>query len=148
MFEIQLSKCSSPKNKLGGKVLTDTLPFNVDIKEDSSISDPVILINTDAAIYSYNYMYIPLFGRYYYIKDKVSVNNNLWEIYAHVDVLQTYADDILLNSGVIKRQEYAYNLYLDDPEFKSYNKERIQTLKFPQGFSKALKYILAVNGSN
>lgn len=72
----------------------------------------------------------------------------MWEIHAHVDVLETYASAIKANSAVIRRQEGKYNLYLDDPEFHIYNSERIQTLKLTNSeFSKGLKYVLVVNGS-
>ena len=74
----------------------------------------------------------------------------MWEISAHVDVLETYSAAIKANSAVIKRQQNQFNLYLDDPEFKTYNKEQIQTKRFVNpagGFSKQLQYILTVNGS-
>ena len=93
-------------------------------------------------------MYISEFSRYYFIDDIVSIHNNVWDVSGHVDVLETYKSAILNQSGVIRRQQNLYNLYLDDPEFKTYNYEQIQTLKFAaNSFNKALNYVLTVNGS-
>ena len=146
MLSIQLMNNSSPIEKIG-KILSAGSTYSCVLKDDTSVLDPVIILQTSDNIFSFNYMYISDFGRYYYIKDIKSVNNNRWEITAHVDVLETYATAIKANSAVIKRQEKKFNLYLNDPEFKVLNPEKIQTLKFPQGFNKVLNNILIVNGS-
>lgn len=146
---IELLNNSSPVEKIG-KSLTTGGSYTCLLKENTSILDPVIVLQTSDSIYNYNYMYISDFGRYYFIKDIRSLNNNRWEISAHIDVLETYKTQIKANNAVIRRQQNLYNLYLDDPEFKTYNYERIQTLKFKNGtnpFSKNLKYVLTVNGS-
>lgn len=140
---------SSPVEKIG-KSLSAGLDFNVTLKDGTSLLRPVLLLvsTSQAPIIGYNYMYIQEFGRYYFIDDIKSVRNNMWEISAHVDVLETYKTAILANSAVIKRQTGQYNLYLDDPEFHVYNYEQIQTKKFPaNSFSKTLTYILTINGS-
>ena len=52
--------------------------------------------------------------------------------------------------AMIRRQQNIYNLYLNDPDFITYNNEKIQTLKFKNGttpFSKTLTYVLVINGS-
>lgn len=140
---------SSPVEKIG-KNLTEGLSFSVDLKAGTSVLKPVLLLASPAAnpLYGYNYMYIQEFGRYYFIDDIKSVRNNMWEISAHVDVLETYRTQILANSAVIKRQQNLYNLYLDDPEFKTYNNSRVQTKRFPVNlFNKNLSYMLVINGS-
>lgn len=147
-FSVDLYRNNSPVEKIG-KSLTDQLTISdVVIKRDTSVLKPVLLVNSSEEIYVYNYMYISEFYRYYFIDDIRSINQNMWEVSAHVDVLETYKNGILANSAVIKRQEGQFNLYLDDPDFHAYNYERIQTLKFPNNvFDKALNYILVVNGS-
>ena len=140
---------SSPVEKIG-KTLSTGLDFSVTLKEGTSILRPVLLLSspTQSPLTGYNYMYISAFSRYYFIDDIKSIRNDLWEISAHVDVLETYATAIKNNSAVIKRQEKLFNLYLDDGEFKTYNYEKIQTLQFPENtFSKNLAYGLVVNGS-
>lgn len=140
---------SSPVEKIG-KTLSAGLNFDVVLKEGTSILRPVLYLSStsQAPLTGYNYMYISDFARYYFIDDVKSVRNNMWEVSAHVDVLETYKTAILNNSAVVKRQQSQYNLYLDDPDFHAYNYERIQTIKFPtNAFSKALNYVLVVNGS-
>lgn len=143
---VQLMNNASPVEKIG-KTLSNGITFNCVLKENTSILDPVIFITTSAAVYGYNYMYIQELGRYYFIKDIVSVNHVKWEVHGHVDVLETYATQIKANKAVIKRQAKNFNLYLNDPEFCTLNPEKIQTLKFPTGFNKTLNNILVINGS-
>ena len=138
---------ASPVEKIG-KALTAGGSYSCTLKDTTSVLNPVLILKTSDPVYNYNYLYIQEFGRYYFINDIRSVNNNVWEISAHVDVLETYKTAILANSAVIKRQASQYNLYLDDPDFHAYNYERIQTLKFPANtFNKNLNYVLVVNGS-
>ena len=148
MISVQLMNNSSPVEKIG-KTLSVGTSYSCALKDDTSVLNPVIILQTSDNIFSFNYMYISDFSRYYFIDDIKSLNNNRWEIHAHVDVLETYKTQILNNDVVLKRQQNMFNLYLDDPEFKTYNTESIQTIKFKNGsgFSKNLKYILTVNGS-
>lgn len=147
-FSVDLYQNASPVEKIGKNLTNSHTISDVLLKRDTSILRPVLLVNSVQDIHTYNYMYIAEFSRYYFIDDIRSVNNNLWEISAHVDVLETYKAKILANTAVIKRQQNKYNLYLDDPEFKTYNNEQIQTLKFPaNNFNKQLSYVLVVNGS-
>lgn len=147
MLSVQLMNNSSPVEKIG-KTLSAGNTYNCALKDDTSVLDPVIIIQTSDNIYTFNYMYISDFGRYYFINDIVSLNNNRWMIKAHVDVLETYKDAILSNTAVIRRQSTLYNTYLNDPEWKTYAYETIAAYKFKTTpFSKVLKYILTVAGA-
>ena len=145
---VQLCQSQSPVEKIG-KTLTVGNSYTCLLKDNTSILKPVIDIRTTDTITAYNYMYIADFGRYYFIDNIESVNNGLWRVSGHVDVLETYKADILATGAVIKRQRDLYNLYLNDPDFMTYNYDKLQTLKFKggSGFNKALNYILVVNGS-
>lgn len=144
---IVLKKNKSPKNKIIKTFDSTTADVTGVLKENCSILRPRIIIKSSSSIYNFDYMVISTFGRSYFIDDIISIGNDMWEIRAHVDVLETYATAIKANSAVIRRQENKYNLYLDDPEFKTYNYERLQTLKFPtNNFVKNLSYILTING--
>ena len=146
-FTVTLYVSGSPVEKIG-KSLSSGSDFTCELKDDTSILNPKIKIYSTSNLSGFNYMYISEFGRYYYLNDIRSPRNNEWDISAHVDVLETYKDAILTNSAVIRRQESQYNLYLDDPDFMSYNYDRIQTIKFPtNNFAKLLEYVLVVNGS-
>ena len=148
-FNVDLYQNESPVEKIGKTLSNSHTISDVVLKRDTSILRPVLLINSAQDIYTYNYMYISEFGRYYFIDDIRSINNNMWEISAHVDVLETYKTDILSNTAVLKRQEKKFNLYLDDPEFKVLNNYRIQTKRFAgtSGWTKQLHYVLVTNGA-
>lgn len=146
-ISVTLMNNASPVEQIG-KTLTEVSTYSCVLKQDTSILKPVIRIQTTDNIVTCNYMYISDLSRYYFIDDIVSEKNNIWNISAHVDVLETYKDDILSNQAVIKRQQNRYNLYLNDPDFRAYNYDKIQTKYFSgSDFSKTLNYILVVNGS-
>ena len=116
------------------------------LRDDSSVIDPVILVEGGiSTLAGANYMTISEFGRSYFITNIESVRNNLVRVTGHVDVLTTYKDAILANTGIIRRQENLWNLYLDDGSFKVYNNPIVLTRAFPSGFS-TMSFILAVAG--
>lgn len=150
-ISVRLCHNSSPVEKIG-KTIDTGETFDCILKSDTSILKPVIILNTDSGnIKGYNYMYISDLNRYYFIDDIISRNNDIWEISGHVDVLETYKAGIMVQQAVIRRQQSLYNLYLNDPDFMTYNYDMIQTKKFNvaagSGFNKTLNYILVVNGS-
>lgn len=147
MLNINFYKTNSPKNKIG-KALTSVGTYSCALKENTSVLTPRIILQTSDNIYTANYLEISAFNRKYFIDDIVSAGNNRWEVSAHVDVLETYKSQILNNRAVISRQQNLYNLYLNDPDFRTYNNDRIQTVAFSgSDFDKALSYVLVVNGS-
>ena len=136
---IKLYHNSSPVNKIGKKLDDELVTSNVLLKDDVSILKPVFRVKDVRSIITYNYLYCSDLQRYYFIDDIVSVNNDLWEISCHVDVLETYKNSILGQTAVIKRQQNKYNLYLNDPDFMTYNNDTIQTKMFSaSSFSKTL----------
>lgn len=63
---------------------------------------------------TYNYVYIPKFNRYYYITGITNVRNNVWEISCDVDVLMSFKDNILSLSCMISRNEFEFDLNIED----------------------------------
>lgn len=129
------------------KNITSQGNYTCTLKGECSVENPSILINTSANISSYNYMYISEFGRYYFISDIVSVRNGVWLVQGHVDVLMTYSSEIKTCSATCKRQENLFNMYLDDPEFKTYNNADIVTKALTGGaLNKNMSYVLVTAG--
>lgn len=120
------------------------------LKEGTSVINPTIMLEGSPAtvqqIVTSNYLHISDFGRYYFIRDISSVRTNLWEVSCHVDVLQTYADQIKAQTAIIQRQENNWNLYLNDGSFKVYQNPNVLTKPFPSGFT-TTEFVLAVAGS-
>lgn len=55
--------------------------------------------------YKYNYCYIPIFSRYYFI-DEWIWNGGLWSCKCHVDVLASFRDSILNSTFYVMRSTY------------------------------------------
>lgn len=148
-MEINLYENSSENYVVNKNIVMKESLQNCILKENTSVENPVIIIRNNSNISTYNYMYIPDFHRYYYIEEIVSLNNGLWELHGHVDVLQTYQNYIKQLNATCKRQENLFNMYLDDPEFKTYNKSTVVTKLFTGGTSpldKNMSYVLVVAG--
>lgn len=129
------------------KELTQVLSLTGTLREESSIIDPVILVEgLGEHVTEINYAYIPEFGRYYFITNIESVRADLWRLSFHVDVLHTYADSIRENSGIIERNEFSYDLQLNDGLFKTRQNPRIAQYPFPSGFN-TWNFVLAVAGN-
>ena len=138
---------NSSENYRVDKTITLQATADCLLKEATSVENPVIIINSGSNISGFNYMYIQDFGRYYFITDIVSVRNGVWEVSGHVDVLMTYRSGIKACQATCKRQENLFNMYLDDPEFKTYNNADIVTKALTGGaLNKNMSYILVTAG--
>lgn len=115
------------------------------LREETDIVNPVINIEYDGTLTNVNYMWIPEFHRYYFITKIESVRTGLWRVYAHCDVLKTYAEGILGTPCVVARNEKQYNLMLNDSYFKVYANPRLQIANFPNKFS-GYSYVLVMKG--
>ena len=143
---IKLYVNRSDKNHMDKKITQMGADLSGTLREDCSITDPVIKISHISGfnIASCNYAYIPEFGRYYYINDIVCVGK-LYELHMHVDVLMSFRSQIRANSAVVSRQEKKYNLYLQDGVFKTYANPHYEIKKFPGGFS-GYHFVFSVAG--
>lgn len=145
-FNIILQTNTSEKNKVT-KTLTDIATVSGTLKSETSIIDPVILIEGDLSNYIHcNYMMISEFGRMYFINNIRSIRNNLFEISGHVDVLSSFQTELKTNKAIIRKQENDWNLYLNDGSFRVYQNPNVLTKNFPSGFS-TYSFVLAVAGS-
>lgn len=63
------------------KNITTIASLSGTLKNETSIMNPTILMEGNvSSIAGCNYMYIPEFGRYYFITDVRSIRNKLYEI--------------------------------------------------------------------
>ena len=145
-FSIVLQVNNSERERLS-KDITNILTVSGVLKEDTSIIDPVIMIECDLnTVKNCNYMTISTFGRSYFVKNIRSIRNGLVEFSCHCDVLSTFASEIRENTAIIKKQENDWNLYLNDGSFKVYQNPLVLTKEFPSGFT-TQEFVLAVAGS-
>lgn len=111
-MKIILYENTSPKNK-AVKKLTRAKELEGNLLNECSIVNPSITIEIDN-LSQYNYMYIPIFHRYYFITNSTVVQNKIWRIDAHTDVLMSSKDDLLKNKCVVEKVENGGSNYVDD----------------------------------
>ena len=92
-------KRNSTKQPSGSAART----FNCELRDQSSILNPVILVKTTnpAAL---NYAYIQAYGRYYWVTNFVS-DHNMWEIHLQVDPLASWRTGIRSSSQYVDRAD-------------------------------------------
>lgn len=134
-------------NNVIGKNITQKFEMQGTIKDDCSIINPVITVQGNLSNFvGVNYAKITLFDRYYFVNDIVSRGADLVQISMHVDVLESFKDELYECEGIVNSQESKYNLYLDDGSFRAYQNPIITTKKFPSGFTSE-SFVLSVAGS-
>ena len=93
---------------------TLTTEIDVQIKDGCSFLSPVLIFNENVWSESYNYCYIPKWGRYYFLHDAV-IQGPRWFVTCAVDVLATWRSQILASSAYVARSASDYTLDLPDP---------------------------------
>lgn len=144
-MEIHLYVNSSEKNQLG-KTLGSELILTGNLRDEASVTNPVILIQADN-VSGYNYAYVKEFNRYYFIRNMVSVRTGLWRIELSVDVLESYKTEIKKLSVILRDTETtgATN-YLSGDVWKTNVKETTNIINFSGGLSDTGEFILITAG--
>lgn len=126
---------------------TKVAELTATLKDNCTVTDPVIEITYNSSYLTANYIHIPAFGRYYFI-NKITVSQQRVLIEAHVDVLTTYYDQIKNDTAIVSRVENEgdANFYLSDKAFKALAYKVCATRVFPKSFTKDLNFILTVAG--
>lgn len=145
-MNITLYNNSSPKIQIG-KSLTVVKSMTGELREECDMINPSILIE-NAGVISANYAYIPEFGRYYFITKITSVRNNMWRIDMHVDVRETYKNQIRENRAVVARSSGYYNLYLPDNKMPLTQDNFNTTYALGSSFTHTGLYMLASDSSS
>lgn len=143
-FTIQLGVVSEENIKVGKRFLASDSVTGV-LRAGSSVVEPEIEVEGYTAFASYNFAYIPEFGRYYYIIDVIQEYNGLVIFKMRCDVLTTYANDIKNQMAVVERNANKFNLFLSDSAIKSYQNAHIFTREFPAGFPDGT-FVIAIAG--
>jgi hypothetical protein len=147
-FTISLFKTDSENNRVV-KTLTDEKQLSGELRNQTSVLNPSIRIESADNISAYNYAYISEFGRYYYITDIVSVRTNCWVVSLRCDVLMSYKDEIQgLNVILDNTQETGLSNYLSSPNWVNLVKTKTDIKVFPSGLSEQGEFILITAGGD
>lgn len=91
---VKLYKYYDSKNKLN-KTLKDEISLTGNFRNNFSLTDIQLVLNVDnIELFDYNYIYIELLHRYYFVDDYKILSNNRIELALSLDVLMTYKTDI------------------------------------------------------
>lgn len=103
-MKIKLYRTNDSDNVIN-KQLEMIYEFNIRLKSDVDIVNPVIILNDKNKMNfnECNYCYLEDFNRYYFIRSIENRNNNLWALYLECDVLESFKDDILTSTAKITR---------------------------------------------
>lgn len=93
--------------------LTSVGYFTGVLRDECNISRPSILIQQNS-LPLFNYAYISVFGRWYFVGAPTSVRKGIWRLELTTDVLMTYKNGIYALDAVIARQENDFNNQMVD----------------------------------
>ena len=98
--------------------------FTMQLKEETSVLNPTLILNLKNSQgvliqpTTYNYLYLPLFSRYYFIQDWVYING-AWECRCNVDVLASFKTAIGATSAYVLRSASMYDSNITDGFYPS-----------------------------
>lgn len=113
-MNVYLFGFSKRENSTKRPTTSDGVLFNMQLKDETNVLNPdFIMLNTNSQGQpiqptNFNYAYVPIFMRYYFINNWQYING-AWVCYCSVDVLATYKIDIGTMSEYVLRSSYTYN---------------------------------------
>lgn len=146
-MDITLYKNDSEPEKIDKTLDSGTL-LSGSLRNESNVLTPRVLLECDAeTLAELNYAYIPLFDRYYYITEIVSVRNSLCMVMLRVDVLMSFKTQIRANYAFIEKQKDAGNKYLNDGSWFHDSRQFYTVKNFPYGFNEEGEFVLITAGA-
>lgn len=124
-MKILLYNTSSANNVIN-KILTNEKEYDIKLKSNTNINNPIILLNSPDYIQS-NYAYIEKFNKYYFIDHIEVYPNRIYEITLHCDVLETFKNELLQCEGFVSQQTNINSYY--DSGYKSETRKEIDIYK-------------------
>ena len=98
------------------KTLNAVYSFNLNMKKDIDIVQPIIILNDKGTMdfTKCNYCYLHEFDRYYFIRSIDNVSNHLWSLSLECDVLESFKLDILTSVVEINKPIGDGEFYVND----------------------------------
>ncbi len=117
-----------------GKTLTNGFSINdIEIKQDTNILKPSIIIKYFSGVMAYNYCYISIFDRYYFIDNIQVLSGGRVELICSVDVLNTYATEIKALNAILTRGSIGQPTMIIDNRLPLKQTKNVKTYEFSGG---------------
>lgn len=116
-----------------------------------SVSRECVLVNTDvlnpilkleSVVIDKNYIYIPAFKRYYFVRTVETINGMHTLLYCSVDVLMSYKNEIMELDAYISRNEFDANFLLNDSSMPLLAEKRLVVKGFGEYIISFDEYLL------
>lgn len=136
MISVYLYNVSEDPKSLVKTLGTVILSGYADLYDDSSVVDPVLKLAWNSNAVHANYLYIPEFDRYYFIKNITAATGGAMLISGHCDVLGTYGAKIKELSAVLVRSSRLdydgryRSTYVDDPKLPIHPRKTLKVVEF------------------
>lgn len=137
---------TASENAAVNKILFNEVTYYIVFKEDTSVDNPIIVIDSEIDLSNYNYAYIPSLNRYYYKGECVLLTGGYYELQLHSDPLMSFKEGVLNIEGIIDKAEAGGNLYINDGSWKTQSNEFIEIKNFSNGFNDSGEFILITAG--
>lgn len=127
-MNITFHSISDDRKKIN-KTLNPIASVSAQLKTPSSVMRPVIQV-TKAAMgtewYRINYAFIPEFGRYYFVDNAIAENDGIVTFELTVDVLFTYAQQLMITQFQVVRAQRFYDAYFMDTQIPTKSNKAIR----------------------
>lgn len=126
-MKIFIFSFSKDKNSTKRPHPSTGVELSVELKQDTSIMFPVFRLEEANFQTDYNYIYVPKWGRYYYIDNATITMGGIWELACTEDVLSTWKPEIGADSYYILRSSAAYNTDISDDYYPAFQNGETET---------------------
>lgn len=152
-FNIELYQNSAEVNRVNKEPYLAPIGSLVGaLRDECSLLTPSIVYQSED-VPTFNYVYIPIFNRYYFVTSLSSVSKNLWRMELNCDVLMSYKEYLYPLQAVIARQENIPNNYLIDSELPTQVNPIVEIVDVPstafntQNENEVRNFVLSVVGA-
>ena len=139
---VNLYNNESPANKIS-KSITLLAVLEGQLRGETNLVSPVVRIYNDG-FPAFNYAQIPLFNRYYFLKDIKQICTDIWDIILQSDPLMSF--NIGSVSGILVEGTSGGSDYLEHRHFVRNVKSKTNIINFPNGLLDSGEYILITAG--
>lgn len=139
---INLYNNESPANKIS-KDITLLAALEGQMRGETNFVSPSIRIFYND-LPAFNYVRIPSFNRYYFLKDIKQVRTDIWDILLQSDPLMSF--NIGSVSGILVEGTNGGSDYLEHRHFVRNVKSKTNIINFPNGLLDSGEYILITAG--